>query len=151
MIKKKKKKGFTHRIFSDSHFSTLPCLHTAGRKELQRPEKTKENLRFLQSEWCKRKSAFSCTVDALDHGGALVGQSWGLLIYTFHKIIHVQGIPLPIWLGRTQGGGGGWNWSPVQNQSNRQWRGLVSIYANMHTAINRSSFGSATRRGAVIN
>lgn len=35
----------------------------------------------------------------------LAGQSWGLLIYTFHKIIHVQEIPLPIWLVRTRMGG----------------------------------------------
>lgn len=45
------------------------------------------------------------------HGGqagsrrGLVGQSRGLLIYTFHKIIHVRGIPLPIWLVRTRVGG----------------------------------------------
>ncbi len=43
-------------------------------------------------------------VGELGHGG-LVGQSRGLLIYTFHKIIHVQGIPLPIWLVRTRVGG----------------------------------------------
>lgn len=29
----------------------------------------------------------------------------GLLIYTFHEIIQVRGIPLPIWLGRTREGG----------------------------------------------
>lgn len=40
------------------------------------------------------------------HGG-LSGhnQLRGLLIYTFHKIIHVRGIPLLIWLGRTRAGG----------------------------------------------
>lgn len=35
----------------------------------------------------------------------LVGQSQELLIYTFHKTIHVRGIPLPIWLVRTRVGG----------------------------------------------
>lgn len=35
----------------------------------------------------------------------LVGQSRELLIYTFHKTIHVRGIPLPIWLVRTRVGG----------------------------------------------
>lgn len=115
------------------------------KKSYSDPRKQRKTCGFLQSGWCKRKSAFSCTVDTPDHGGALVGQSWGLLIYTFHKTIHVQGIPLPIWLGRTRGRGGG---TGVQSKTrtDKQWRGLVSIYANMWAAINRTSFDSATKR-----
>lgn len=66
------------------------------------PRKQKETCAFYNPGDARGNQ---CTVDALDHGGALLGQSRGLLIYTFHKIIHVQGIPLPIWLGRIRGGG----------------------------------------------
>lgn len=78
------------------------------------------------------------------HGGragsrrGLVGQSRGLLIYTFHKIIHVRGIPLPIWLVRTRVGGVFMELEPSQKNRamDKQWCGLISIYANIWTSIN---------------
>lgn len=92
---------------------TEPCLHTLfafcrskGQKVKQCLEKTSQwfhNVSMLREEIKKKISL---------HGGragsrrGLVGQSRGLLIYTFHKIIHVRGIPLPIWLVRTRGGRG---------------------------------------------
>lgn len=93
------------------------------------------------------------------HGGragsrrGLVGQSRELLIYTYRKIIHVRGIPLPIWLVRTRVGG---VFMEVQSsQKNRamgkQWCGLISIYANIWTSINGASDWTTHKRETLIN
>lgn len=69
----------------------------------------------------------------------LVGQSRGLLIYTFHKIIHVRGIPLPIWLVRTRVGGVFMEVESGQKPgaADEQWCGLISINANIRSSVNR--------------
>lgn len=75
------------------------------------------------------------------------GQWRGLLIYTFHKIIHVRGIQLPIWLGRTRVGGVFMELEPSQKGNKKENRtmdkhccGLITINANIWTCIKRRLF-----------
>lgn len=110
------------------------------KKSYSDPRKQKQTCGFYDPSDARGNQR---TADALDHGGALVGQSWGLLIYTFRKIIHVQGIPLPIWLGRTREGGvfeAEASQKPEQETNNG-----VASFPQKQTAINGRTLDSATK------
>lgn len=92
------------------------------------------------------KSFPLCSGQAWSQRGS-AGQWRGLLIYTFHKIIHVRGIPLPIWLGRTRAGGVFMEPEPSQKGNtkgngtmDKHCRGLITINANIGTCVKRRLF-----------
>lgn len=88
-----------------THCAVFAYCRSSRQKALQWLMKTKHFAGFTISVMLREEIKISLCGGRAGSRRGLVGQSRGLLIYTFHKIIHVRGIPLPIWLVRTRVGG----------------------------------------------